>query len=454
MKRKPQKLEKKKKEIYAGALIEKYGERKPDFRAVGKVRKKKNRRTIIPDVVVVEACRTPYGKFGGVFRSLSAPELGALAIRELMERTKGKVSPEDIDYVFMGQVVPAGCGQVPSRQATILAGLPDTVPSITVNKVCSSGIKTLDLACQMIQSGRAEICIAGGQESMSNGPFALPDMRWGARMGLTARPAVDLTVHDGLWDAFYDRHMAIHGSEVGDEFGFSRSMQDEWALHSQMAAASAVESGKLDEEIFPVEVKNGKQVLIVDRDEGIRPETTMEKLAKLPPVFNHKSPVTGGPGSITAGNAPGINDGGDVCLLMSREKAEQLGMTPLFTILDYAEVSQPTKDIATVPGLSIQKVLEQNAMSIGQVDLVEINEAFAAVVLVSACSILGMSRQEMFEKVNVNGSAIAYGHPVGATGARIAMTLGYELRRRGGGIGVCGICSGHAQGDAMLIQVP
>ena len=453
MKKLPQKLDKKKTEIYANATIAKYGERNPENASIGKMRKKKDRNRLLQDVVVVEACRTPYGKFGGVFKSLTAPELGALAIKELMRRTGDKVNPEDIDYVFMGQVVPAGCGQVPSRQASILAGLPDAIPSITVNKVCSSGIKTIDLACQMIQTGRAEICIAGGQESMSNGPFALPDMRWGARMGLTSRPAVDLTVHDGLWDAFYDRHMAIHGSEVGDEFGFSRSAQDEWALHSQMAAADAVKSGKLDEEIFQVEVKDGKKVKIIDKDEGIRPDTTLEGLSKLRPVFNHKSPVTDGPGSITAGNAPGINDGGDVCLLMSREKAEQLGMRPLFTILDYAEVSQPTKDIATVPGLSIKKVLEQNDMTIGQVDLVEINEAFAAVVLVSACSILGMSREEMFERVNVNGSAIAYGHPIGATGTRIAMTLGYELRRRGGGIGVCGICSGHAQGDAMLIQV-
>ena len=196
-----------------------------------------------------------------------------------------------------------------------------------------------------------------------------------------------------------------------------------------------------------------KKVMVMDRDEGPRPDTTMEGLAKLLPVFNHKSPVTGEPGSVTAGNAPGINDGGDVCLMMSRETADRLGIKPLFTILDYAEVSQPTKDIATVPGLSIKKVLEQNDMTIDQMDLIEINEAFAAVVLVSAGSILGMSKKEMYGKVNVNGSAIAYGHPIGATGARIVMTLAYELRRRGGGIGVCGICSGHAQGDAMLIRV-
>jgi acetyl-CoA C-acetyltransferase len=447
----PQKLEKTRAEMYANAPISKFGERKPDFSTMG--RKIKNQFKAVREVVVVEACRTPYGRFGGGLKDFTAPELGALAIKEVIRRTNGKVKPADVDYVFMGQVVPAGCGQIPSRQATILAGLPESVPSITINKVCSSGIKPIDLAAQMIQLGRAEICVAGGQESMSNGPYALPEMRWGSRMGLPTRPAVDLTVYDGLWDAFYNRHMAIHGSEVGDEFGITRQEQDEWALRSQLAAVEAMKTGKLDDEIFPVEVKQGKKVVIIDKDEGPRPETTMEGLAKLPPVFNHKSPVTGGPGSVTAGNAPGVNDGGDVCLVMSREMADKLGLKPLFTILDYAEVSQPPKDIATVPGLAIRKLLEQNGMTLNQIDLIEINEAFAAVVLVSARCILGMSKEDMFKRVNVNGSAIAYGHPIGATGARIVMTLSYELRRRGGGIGVCGICSGHAQGDAMLIKV-
>ena len=451
MEKVPQKLEKTRAEMYANAPIAKFGERKPDFSTMG--RKIKNQFRNVREVVVIEACRTPYGRFGGAFKDFTAPELGALAIKEVVRRTNGKVKPSDVDYVFMGQVVPAGCGQIPSRQATILAGLPESVPSITINKVCSSGIKPIDLAVQMIQLGRAEICIAGGQESMSNGPYAIPEMRWGARMGLPSRPILDLTVYDGLWDAFYNRHMAIHGSEVGDEFAITRQDQDEWALHSQMAAVEAMKTGKLDDEIFPVEVKQGKKIVVVDKDEGPRPETTMEGLAKLPPVFNHKSPVTGGPGSVTAGNAPGVNDGGDVCLVMSREKADELGIKPLFTILDYAEVSQPPKDIATVPGLAIKKLLDQNDMTLDQVDLIEINEAFAAVVLVSARCILGMSKEDMFKRVNVNGSAIAYGHPIGATGARIVMTLAYELRRRGGGIGICGICSGHAQGDAMLIKV-
>jgi acetyl-CoA C-acetyltransferase len=447
----PQKLEIRRSDVYKNAPVAKFGERRPDFSSMGRTRKNMCRGH--REVVIAEACRTPYGKFGGGLKGYDACELGALAIKEVLRRTGGKVKPADVDYVMMGQVVTGGCGQVPSRQASILAGLPESVPSITVNKVCSSGIKTIDLASQMIQLGRAEIVIAGGQESMSNAPYALKEMRWGSRMDVPTGSTWDLMVYDGLWDVFYNRHMAIHGSEVGDEFGFTRQDQDAWAYHSQMAAAEAIKAGRLSDEMFPVEVKDGKKIFIVDRDEFPRPDTTMEALAKLPPVFGHLSAVTGGPGSVTAGNAPGVNDGGDVCLLMSREMADTLDMKPLFTIVDYAEVSQPTKDIATVPGLSIKKVLEQNDMTLDQVDLIEINEAFAAVALVSARSILGMSKEEMFQKVNVNGGAVAYGHPIGATGARVIMTLAYELRRRGGGIGVCGICSGHAQGDAMIIRV-
>jgi acetyl-CoA C-acetyltransferase len=451
MERIAQKIIKKKHQIYEDMKTAKFGERKPDFSTLG--RKISKSATNFRDVVIVEACRTPYGRVGGSLKEYSAPELGAMAIQEVLRRTHGKVKPSDVDYCIMGHVVSAGCGQVPGRQATILAGIPEYVPSITVNKVCSSGIKTIDLAAQMIQLGRAEICIAGGQESMSNCPYLLPEMRWGTRMALPSKPVVDAMVYDGLWDAFYDRHMAIHGSELADEFGFTREDQDKWAYRSQMAAKEAIESGKLDDEIFPVEYHAKGKTLIVDKDEFPRPNTTMEGLAALPPVFDHKSTVTGKPGSVTAGNAPGVNDGGDVCLLMSREMADKLGMKPLFTILDYDEVSQPPKDIATVPGLSIKKVLVRNNLTIDDIDLIEINEAFAAVVLVSCRTILGMSEEEMYKKVNVNGSAIAYGHPIGATGARIVMTLAYELRRRGGGIGICGICSGNAQGDAMLIKV-
>ncbi len=444
-----QKMEMKRADYPKKIAVTGFGERKANYEGMG--RKIANIYKNFREVVCVEACRTPYGVVGGQLKEYDAPQLGALAIKEVLRRTNGKVKPEDVDYVYMGQVVPAGNGQIPGRQATILAGLPEAVPAISVNKVCSSGIKSIDLGIQAIMLGKAEIVIAGGQESMSNCPYSLPKMRFGQRMGLLNTDCVDLMVYDGLWDAFYNRHMAIHGSETSDEFGFTREDNDEWGFISQMRAVAAMEAGRLDDEVFPVAVNRGKDVM--SKDQGPRPKTTMEGLAKLPPVFNHKSTVTGQPGSVTAGNAPGVNDGGDVCLMMSREKADELGLKPLFSVIDYAEVSQPTKDIATVPGLSIKKVLEQNGLTYKDVDLIEINEAFAAVVLVSARTILGMTKEEMMEKVNVNGSAIAYGHPIGATGARIVMTLAYELRRRGGGIGVCGICSGHAQGDAMLIKV-
>lgn len=426
-----------------------FGERKAKFEGMG--RKIDNAYAKMREVVCVSAARTPFGVLGGKLKEYDAPQLGALAIKEVMRRVEGKVKGEDIDYVYMGEVVPAGAGQVPSRQATLLAGLPESVPSITINKVCSSGLKTVDLAVQLIKVGRAEIVIAGGMESMSNCPFSLPDQRFGARMGVPNGKIVDLMVYDGLWDAFYNRHMAIHGSEVSDEFGINRKDMDWWSYLSQTRAVTAMNNGRLHDEIFPVEIKNGKDVM--SQDEGPRPGTTIENLAKLPPVFNHKSPVTGGPGSVTAGNAPGVNDGATAVMLMSREKADELGLKPLFTIVDYAEVSQQTKDIATVPGLSIKKVLEQNGLTPDDMKLVEANEAFAAVVLVSCMGVLGMSKEDMVAKVNVNGSAIAYGHPIGASGARILMTLGYELKKRGGGYGVCGICSGHAQGDSMLIKV-
>lgn len=444
-----QKLEMKRADYPATVPVAKLGERKAKFEGMGRITD--NAYARLREVVCVSACRTPFGVFGGKLKEYDASQLGALAIKECLRRVDEKVKPEEVDYVYMGQVVPAGCGQVPSRQATLLAGMPESVPSITINKVCSSGIKTVDLAMQLIKVGRAEIVIAGGMESMSNCPYSLPDLRWGSRMGIPNGRVVDLMVYDGLWDAFYNRHMALHGSEVSDEFGVTREDQDEWAFISQSRAVDAMNNGRLDDEVFPVAIKRGKDVMRVD--EGPRPSTTIEGLARLTPVFNHKSTVTGALGSVTAGNAPGVNDGATAVMLMSREKADELGLKPLFTLIDYAEVSQQTKDIATVPGLSIKKVLQQNNLTYKDMDLIEINEAFAAVVLVSARGVLGMPKEEMLEKVNVNGSAIAFGHPIGATGSRILMTLAYELKRRGGGYGVCGICSGHAQGDSMLIKV-
>jgi len=397
------------------------------------------------EVVIASACRTPIGKFGGALKQFTAAELGALVIKEAL--TRACVEPEKVDYVFMGQVLTAGCGQAPSRQASIKAGIPSLTPSITINKVCSSGIKAIDLASQMIQTARADICVAGGMESMSNVPYGLPDMRWGAKMGVPGKEIVDLMVVDGLWCSFYDRHMAVHGSDVSREFGVAREEQDEWAFYSQIMANRAIANGALKDEIKPVKVKGtrGKEVLF-DTDEGPRADTTLEALAKLPPVFDPE-------GTVTAGNAPGINDGAGAVVLMTREKAVQLGIKPLCTILGYAEVSQDPKYIATVPGLSVKKLLGRTGYSLNDMKLIEINEAFAAVALVSGKKILGMSDTDMRNRVNVNGGAIAFGHPIGATGARIAMTMAYELRRRGGGVGICGICSGAAQGDAMLIKV-
>jgi len=391
------------------------------------------------------ACRTPIGKFGGALQKFTAAELGALVIKEALARAC--VEPEKVDYVFMGQVLTAGCGQVPSRQASIKAGIPSLTPSITINKVCSSGIKAIDLAVQMIQTGRADICVAGGMESMSNVPYGLPEMRWGAKMGVPSKDVVDLMVVDGLWCSFYNRHMAVHGSDVSREFGVTREEQDEWAYYSQTMANKAIAAGALKDEIEPVKLKGTKGMeVFFDTDEGPRADTTMEGLAKLPPVFDPE-------GTVTAGNAPGLNDGAGAVVLMTLEKAVQLGIKPLCTILGYTEVSQDPKYIATVPGLSIKKLLGGTGYSLDDMKLIEINEAFAAVAVVSGKKILGMSDTDMRNRVNVNGGAIAFGHPIGATGARIAMTMAYELRRRGGGVGICGICSGAAQGDAMLIKV-
>ncbi|MDR1360444.1 MAG: acetyl-CoA C-acetyltransferase [Deltaproteobacteria bacterium] len=387
--------------------------------------------------VIVSAARTPYGKFGGGLKSFSAMELGGLAIAEAVQRAG--LSPEQIDYVYMGHVLQAGCGQVTSRQASRKAGLPWETPSITVNKVCSSGIVSVELADMRIRSGRDEIIVAGGMESMSNAPYALPDMRWGARM--QNRQALDLMVHDGLWCSFYDRHMAVHGSEVAAEFGISREAQDEWALRSHHYAAAAMSAGRLDAEIFPVSVRSSKGESVLSKDESPRGETTLEALAKLPPVFSEE-------GSVTAGNAPGVNDGGAALVLMSASRAAALGLKPLATILGQAEVSQPAQYIATVPGLAMRKLLAEVGVSLGQIDLIEVNEAFAAVALTSG-KIVGWNP----DRVNVDGGAIAFGHPIGSSGARILMHLIFALRARGGGQGVACICSGAAQGDALLVRV-
>ncbi|GED56852.1 acetyl-CoA C-acetyltransferase [Brevibacillus formosus] len=388
--------------------------------------------------VIVGAARTPFGKLGGALKALSAVELGSIAIKEAVERAG--ISGDQVDEVIMGMVLQAGAGQVPSRQAARKAGLPWNVASETINKVCASGMRAVTMGDQIIRAGDGEIIVAGGMESMSNAPYALPDARYGMRMGdATVR---DLMMYDGLTCPFHQVAMAVHGNNVAEENGITREEQDAWALRSQQRAAQAMEKGLFADELVSVSIPQRKgEPLQVTVDEGPRPDTTEEGLAKLPPVYKKD-------GTITAGNAPGINDGAAAMVLMSDAKAQQLGIKPLATILGHAAVGAEAPYIATTPGLAINKLLEKTGVSLSEIDLFEVNEAFAAVILTSG-KIVGWDA----EKVNVNGGAIAFGHPIGASGARIIMHLAYELKRRGGGLGIAAICSGAAQGDAILIKV-
>ncbi|TKI58483.1 acetyl-CoA C-acetyltransferase [Brevibacillus antibioticus] len=388
--------------------------------------------------VIVGAARTPFGKLGGSLKALSAVELGSIVIKEAVERAG--ISGDQVDEVIMGMVLQAGAGQVPSRQAARKADLPWDVASETINKVCASGMRAVTMGDQIIRAGDGEIIVAGGMESMSNAPYALPDARHGMRMGdATVR---DLMMYDGLTCPFHQVPMAVHGSNVAEEYGITREEQDAWALRSQQRAAQAMEKGLFADELVSVSIPQRKgEPLQVTVDEGPRPDTTEEGLAKLPPVYKKD-------GTITAGNAPGINDGAAAMVLMSDAKAQELGIKPLATILGHTAVGAEAPYIATTPGLAINKLLEKTGVSLSEIDLFEVNEAFAAVILTSG-KIVGWDA----EKVNVNGGAIAFGHPIGASGARIIMHLAYELKRRGGGLGVAAICSGAAQGDAILIKV-
>lgn len=388
------------------------------------------------ETLVVSATRTPIGKFGGALRSISAVELGSIAIKETVKRSG--MNGGDVDLVIMGQVLQAGCGQIPSRQATLMAGLPKEVPSETLNKVCASSFRAVTLADQIIRAGDAGIVIAGGMESMSNAPYGVASHRWGQRMFHSQM--LDLMVHDGLWCATYDRHMAVHGGVVAREYEISREQQDEWALRSQLRANKAMANGTLKDEIVPVTIPSKKGNTIFDTDESPRSDVSMDSLSKLTPLFADDN-------TVTAGNAPGTNDGGSAIMLMSSDRAEQFRAKPLATIIAHAMVAEDPEYIATAPGNAIMKLLKKVGMSISDIDLIEVNEAFAAVPLVSA-KIVGWDS----ERVNVNGGAIAFGHPIGASGARIIMTLIYELRRRGLTYGIAAICSGAAQGDAILLR--
>ncbi|WP_404469147.1 acetyl-CoA C-acetyltransferase [Sutcliffiella horikoshii] len=388
--------------------------------------------------VIVSGVRTPIGRFAGGLSSLSASDLGAVAIKEALSRAN--LSGDQVGEVIMGTVLQGGQGQLPSRQASQKAGLPWEVRTETINKVCASGMRSVTLGDILIRSGEEEVIVAGGMESMSNAPYMLPKARWGLRMGDST--VQDLMVHDGLTCTFTGVHMGTYGNSVAKEMEITREDQDAWAYRSHQRAIEATEKGTFDAEIVPVSVPQRKgDPIVVSKDESPRKDTSIEKLASLRPAFDHD-------GTITAGNAPGVNDGASALVLMSEDRAEKEGKEVLATILGHASIAVEAKDFPKTPGLVITELLKKTGTKLEEIDLFEINEAFAAVALASA-NLAGLD----LEKVNVNGGAVALGHPIGASGARIIVSLIHELKRRGGGLGIASICSGGGQGDAILIQV-
>jgi acetyl-CoA C-acetyltransferase len=391
----------------------------------------------LEQAVILGAARTPFGKFGGALAPLSAPALGGVAIREAIDRSG--VEDGEIEHSIFGIVVQAGVGQIPSRQANHRAGLPFSLTTETLNQVCASGLRSATLAETLIRAGDYGVVLAGGMESMSNAPYLAPKARWGARMG--DAKLVDSMVHDGLYDSFENSQMLTFGSEIAKEKGVSREAQDEWAYRSHKRATLATEEGRLAEEIVGVKVPGRKgQVNFVEADEAIRRDADLEKMRALPPLEEG--------GTVTAGNAPGVNDGAGALVLASESFAERRGLEPLGRIVAHAKVAEDPPYLLTVPGNAGKLALEKAGWSADELNLVEINEAFASVA-VHSTEILGVDP----EVVNVNGGAVALGHPIGASGARILMTLCYELKRRGGGRGLAAICSGGGQGDAVLVEV-
>ncbi|WP_285768116.1 acetyl-CoA C-acetyltransferase [Peribacillus sp. SI8-4] len=389
--------------------------------------------------VIISGVRTPFGKFGGGLSSFTASQLGGIAIKEALERAG--IEGSQVGEVIMGNVLQAGQGQIPSRQAARHAGIPWEVKTETINKVCASGLRSVTLADQIIRLGDEDIIVAGGMESMSNAPYILPKARWGLRMGDAQMK--DTMISDGLSCSFTGVHMGTYGNGTAEDLEISREEQDGWAYESHQKALKAIDEGILAEEIVAVQVPVRKgDPITLEHDEGPRKDTSAGKLAKLGPAFNNE-------GTITAGNAPGVNDGAGALVLMSEERAEKEGKTPFAYILGHAEVAVEAKDFPKTPGLVINEILKKTGKSVEDIDLFEVNEAFAAVALASG-RIAGIDA----EKVNVNGGAVALGHPIGASGARIIITLMHELKRRGGGLGIAAICSGGGQGDAILIEVP
>jgi acetyl-CoA C-acetyltransferase len=391
----------------------------------------------MPNTVILSAARTPIGKLGGGLASVDATELGGTAIKAALERAE--VSPDQVQHVVMGQVLQAGQGQIPSRQAQIKGGIPKEISSETVNKVCASGIRSACLLDNAIRVGDLEIGVAGGMESMSNAPYLLKQARFGFRMG--DGKAIDAMINDGLTNPFSGKHMAAEASEVAAELELTRPDLDRWALRSHQLAIRATDEGRLPDEIVSVTVKGKKGDTVVEIDEAPRRDATLESLAKLPPIFMKE-------GTHTAGNSPGVNDGAGALVVASDEWAKRNGKTALAKIVAHAQVADDFAYLARTPAKASQNALEKAGLKVDDIDLWEINEAFASVTL-NSIRMLGIDE----DKVNVNGGAVALGHPIGASGARILGSLVLELRRRGGGLGCAAICSGGGQGDAVIIEV-
>ncbi|MDO5301143.1 MAG: acetyl-CoA C-acetyltransferase [Tissierellia bacterium] len=389
-------------------------------------------------VVIASAVRTAVGDFGGSFKSVSAVELGAKAVKEALERAN--VNPDTVDEVVFGNVLQAGQGQNVARQVSMAAGIPKEVPSMTINKVCGSGLRTVSLAAQIIKAGDADIVVAGGTESMSKAPFISNDARWGARMG--DKKLVDEMIVDGLWDAFNNYHMGVTAENVAKEFNITRQDQDELAATSQNRAEAARNEGRFKDEIVPFEVKDRKgNVTVVDTDEHIRDGVTAEGIGKMKPAFIKEN------GTVTAANASGINDGAAAIVVMSEEKAKELGIEPMATIVGYASAGVDPKIMGTGPIPSSRKAMEKAGFEFDELDLIEANEAFAA----QAKAVANELKLDM-DKVNVNGGAIAIGHPIGASGARILTTLLYEMKRRDAKKGLATLCIGGGQGTALVVE--
>jgi acetyl-CoA C-acetyltransferase len=387
--------------------------------------------------VIVAGARTPIGKFRGGLSALQAVDLGGIAIRTAIERAA--VHPEQVDYTIMGHVIQAGAGQITSRQAAIAGGIPKEIPAITVNKVCLSGTAAIAMADQMIRAGEIEVAVAGGMESMTNAPYLLPSGREGSRLG--DAELVDSMIRDGLWCAFEEQHMGAGTDAVSRELGITREDQDAWAVRSHRRAAAAWDSGILADEVVAVQVPQRRgEALIVDRDEGIRPDTSSERLAQMKPAFTPD-------GTVTAGNASQISDGAAAVVVASSERADELGLSPLAEIVAYGMSADRYASLPVVPVLAMQKALKKAGMDASDLGLAEINEAFAGVASY-ATGALGLDEA----LVNVNGGAVALGHPIGMSGTRITLTLAYEMRRRDVELGAVAICGGGGQGDAIVLR--